>query len=148
MGLNPLLGRHTIEEVAPVTYDEAAGTLTVGSYTAINAYYRQPGSEDSETALENINGFGFNANPVPIEQSGNVEIAEILRNQIAPSVLRGIYNVTNYIAIRRQEGSVYKETHICVIARGGRQFAKGTNLYSLSCQRVETGAANPTLVIS
>lgn len=147
-GTNVLLGRHTLAEVAAVTWTEGTADYVVGSYTTIALLYRD--GEDIETTvdMEEISGFAFARNPVPIAIGSRGTLNEILRYQTAPSILRAIFNETGYIAVRITEGATYKETLIGAISNGRRTIAKGKNVYSLDFETVNIGGANPVIVSS
>ncbi len=144
MGLNPLLGRHTTVEVAPITFNESTGVYTIGSYTAIRITERQPHNDRATVETENINGFGFRKNPVALEVGSSVTLSEILRNQAAPSVLRTIFDASGFMAIRITENT-YRSVYRCLITSGGASVNKGQSTYEITAETIEDGAANPTI---
>ncbi len=144
MGLNMLLGRLTTVEVAPITFNNATGAYTVGSYTAIPIRYRKPSSTGITKDTENINGLGYNKNPVPIESGGELSIDEILRNQLASSVLKGIHSTTDFIAVKIIAAGK-QEVWRCLIVSDREQINKGECIYGVTLQTIDDGAANPTV---
>jgi len=144
MGLNPLLGRHTTVEVAPITFNESTGVYTIGSYTAIRITERQPHSDRYSAETENINGFGFRKNPVTLEIGTSLSLGEIMRNQSAPSILRAILDVTDCIAVRITENT-YRSVYRCRILSGEPRISKGQCTYEITAETIEDGAANPTI---
>lgn len=144
MGLNPLLGRYTTVEVAPITFNVSTGAYTIGSYVAIPIRYRKPHSTAITKDTENINGLGYNKNPVPTEFGGELSFDEILRNQLASSVLKGIHSTTDYIAVKIIAGGK-QEVWRCLIVSDREQINKGESTYGVTLQTIDDGAANPTV---
>ncbi len=91
-----LLGRHITAQVASLVIDEATGSITPGSFTAITATLD---SYQGETSLltENISTLSsLGRNPVPLETGTLFELSELMKNASTPSVLRALFAASSY----------------------------------------------------